>query len=210
MKVEIKRWSISESDHLWLEDTNPNDYIYNDTCYNCGSNMQEIAKVLDQNFVTGLSTGYCNVCGFVQRTNNLSDKWYNEHFANNWLKGSNSTISDQQVLSEDRYVYNKLLPYMPDKQKISVLDAGCGIGQRLLPFYQAGYNVYGFDPSIARTKKASERMRNLKIATAEEYFLNNPEEYDVIYFFNVLQFIENPFKVIEIASNRLTDGGLLF
>ncbi len=50
-------------------------------------------------------------------------------------------------------------------------------------------------------------MKNIEIGTAESYLANSKEKFDLIYFFNVLQFLENPYKVLELAINKLTENG---
>ena len=210
MRVEVKNWSIKKNDHLWLENSKSGDYKYNDICDGCHSKMKEIARVTNFNSKLGLVTGLCPNCGYVKRINNLPEEWYAEHFAKRWLKGKNSDISDQQILKEDNYVYNKLSKYLSNNSKSSVLDAGCGIGQRLLPFSKNGFKVFGFDPSEHRTKIASDIMENIEVNSAENYFRNNNEIFDAIYFFNVLQFVQDPFFVIREASKKLSDGGILF
>jgi len=210
MKVEVKNWSIKNDDHLWLESSKSDDYIYDDICDGCHTKMNEIARVANFQSKLGLVTGLCPNCGYVKRINNLPEEWYAEHFAKNWLKGTNSNISDQQILKEDKYVYNKLSKYLSKNSKLSVLDAGCGIGQRLIPFSRNGFKVFGFDPSEHRTKIASEIMPNIEVNSAESYFRSNNEMFDIIYFFNVLQFVKDPFFVIREASKKLSDGGILF
>lgn len=210
MKVKIKNWSFKNNDHLWLENSKSENYKFNDICDGCNSKMKEIARVTNFKSNLGLATAICPNCGYVKRINNLPEEWYAKHFAKRWLKGKNSSISDQQILKEDNYVYNKLNKYFPHNTKPSILDAGCGIGQRLIPFSKKGFKVFGFDPSEHRTKIASSVLENIQVNDAENYFKNNNEVFDVIYFFNVLQFVKNPFYVIKEASKKLSDGGILF
>ncbi|MAZ79980.1 MAG: hypothetical protein CMD72_04465 [Gammaproteobacteria bacterium] len=208
MKINVKKWSFKENDHLWLEDSMSDMYIENNFCDGCGSKMIEISKVVNIKNEPGIATGLCPDCGYVKRTRNLPQEWFNSHFNNKWLVGNNDKISDQQKLVEDKYVFERLVKYIPVGGK--VLDAGCGIGQRLLPFYNSGYDTYGFDPSDHRTNEASQTLPNLEINTAEKYFENKSTSYDAIFFFNVLQFVENPFEVIKKAVDNLSDGGVLF
>ena len=208
MKIHIKRWTFKKGDHLWLEDTKPDMYKDNNVCDSCGSQMKEIAKIVNDNNSTGLVTGLCPECGYVKRTRNLSEDWYADHFAKRWLVGSNHEISDQQILTEDNYIFNKLKKYV--QKNGNILDAGCGIGQRLLPFHNNGYKVFGFDPSEERTKIASEVMKNIEVNSAEKYLLATDQVFDLIFFFNVLQFVENPFDVIKKASMKLRPDGFLF
>ena len=49
-------------------------------------------------------------------------------------------------------IYNKFLPYIPEKGKI--LDAGCGSGRDIKAFSKLGYQVTAFDASIEMVLKA--------------------------------------------------------
>ena len=208
MEINIEKWVFNHNDHMWLESSDPDAYIDNQTCDGCGEGMLEIAKVTNNNHDVGLVTGICPNCGYVKRIRNLPQTWYSEHFAKRWLSGNNETISDQHILKADFYVLEKLRGYLPAGGRI--LDAGCGIGQRLLAFQEEGFDVHGFDPSEHRTNIVSEKLPNIAISGAENYLKNSELEFDLIYFFNVLQFVENPFEVIRLASQRLGKGGILF
>lgn len=208
MEIKIEEWVFADDDHMWLEGSNPAAYVSDKSCDGCGSDMLEIAKILNSNDSVGLITGMCPNCGYVKRVRNLSQVWYANHFAKRWLSGSNASISDQQVLKADSYVFDKLREYIPAGGRI--LDAGCGIGQRLLPFYEEGFEVYGFDPSEHRTNIVFDKLPNIAISGAEQYLRDTELKFDLIYFFNVLQFVENPFEVIRLASERLAEGGVLF
>lgn len=210
MKVNVENWTLKQSDHLWFEETLADDYVFDDACDGCGEQMIEIAKVTNENSSIGLTTGLCPSCGFVKRTNNLAYAKYSEHFKRRWLSGSNSEISDQQVFAEDTYVFDQLRPYLPHKSKVSILDAGCGIGQRLISFQKNNYQIYGFDPSEHRTEIASRSLPNIEVNTAEYYLADTEQSFDVIYFFNVLQFTADPFAIIELAAQRLNHDGLLY
>jgi len=202
MKIQVIKWTLKPDDHLWLENSETSLYSDNDVCEGCGDTMENIAMITNSNGMSGLATGLCPSCGYVKRTRNLSQEWYGEHFSKRWL-----TRRDEKI-TEDKYVFNKLIKHIPEGGK--VLDAGCGIGQRLLPFYNAGYDVYGFDPSEHRSEIAAEAMGNIETGIAEDYLESDGKTFDLIYFFNVMQFVENPFLVLEMAAKRLSNGGVLF
>jgi SAM-dependent methyltransferase len=208
MDILVSEMSFPKGDHLWLENSESDMYFDNNICEGCGGLMSAISMVKNDKDELGLVTGLCPTCGYVKRIRNLSQDWYGEHFAKRWMTGMDETISDQHKLHENKYVFNKLSKYIPVDG--SILDVGCGIGQRLLPFHNAGFNVYGVDPSEHRTALAAEVMANIEVGSAEGYLDNSPNKFDVIYFFNVLQFVENPFNVLEKAVKKLSNGGIIF
>lgn len=210
MQIDIRSWKLGVRDHMWLERTDANEYEDKYSCDGCGSQMVEVARVESVSGGAGLVTGICEECGYTKRVRNLSSKWYDEHFSKKWLKGTNDSISDQQILQENTYVFDKVKNHLNPSAR--VLDAGCGIGQRLLAFKNNGFHVYGFDPSEHRTASASIALPNLQVSSAEDYFLqeNLDTQFDFIYFFNVLQFVADPFYVLKLSASRLRDGGLLY
>jgi len=203
MKVFVESWKDAQSDHCWLDESSCEDYVEDPTCYGCGCTMEVISEVLNSKGEVGLVSGLCPSCGYVKRTRNLSDNWYSNHFSKNWLK---KRVNEQVV--EDRYLYDLLVPFLGNKGR--VLDVGCGIGTRLIPFKKAGFDVYGVEPSEKRSSTASSILGNVETATGEDYFSNCSCSFDLIYFFDVLQFIKNPFKLLSLAAERLEEEGLIY
>jgi 2-polyprenyl-3-methyl-5-hydroxy-6-metoxy-1,4-benzoquinol methylase len=202
MDIEIIKWEFPPADHLWLEESSSESYDENNICDGCGGQMETICEVRTINGKLGLITGICPNCGYVKRVRNLPQTWYGRHFTKRWL-----TKRDEQLQS-DEYVYRKIKKYIPNGG--TVLDVGCGIGQRLLPFHEAGFQVFGIEPSLHRSQIGREKMNNITTGTAEEYLLNTGRKYDLIFIFNVLQFVENPFYIIDLAAKRLSNKGVLF
>ena len=203
MKIFVESWKSAENDHCWLDQSNAEDYIEDSICYGCGSPMEVIAEVLNSHGDVGLVTGLCPCCGYVKRTRNLPYQWYSKHFSENWLKRR-----PNEHVVENRYLFDKLVPFFSNKGR--VLDVGCGLGTRLIPFKNAGYDVYGVEPSENRSSKASKNLGNIQTATAETYLEDCPYSFDLIYFFDVLQFIQNPFKLLSMAAEKLNDQGLIY
>ena len=204
MNIFVESWKDAQSDHCWLDENScEQDYVEDSTCYGCGHTMEVISEVLNSKGEVGLVSGLCPSCGYVKRIRNLSDSWYINHFSRNWLK---KRVNEQVV--EDRYPFELLAPLMENKGR--VLDVGCGIGTRLIPFKKAGFDVYGVEPSEKRSSTASSILGNVETTTGEDYFSNCSRSFDLIYFFDVLQFIKNPFKLLTHAAEKLGQGGLIY
>jgi len=203
MQIITEMLTINSSDHLFLEGTSPEDYSGNTVCNGCGFlEMMPISIVTNSEGDTGIITGLCTECGYIKKVRNLSSDAYLTHFSEKWL-----SRREEEVL-ENKYVFDKIAPYI--NKKGSILDVGCGLGERLLPFHNSGYDVFGVEPSIHRSGKGKAIMKNIKTATAEQYLLTSDKSFDAIFIFNVLQFLENPFHVLEMAINRLSDDGILY
>jgi len=202
VKLVVKSMTNSDGDHLWLEDTSIDEYIDNSMCCGCGSEMKAISIIQNTTEQVGLVNGLCPQCGYIKKIRNLSVDTYTSHFSNKWL------VRREEEVVGNKHVYDRLRPYISESG--TVLDIGCGLGGSLLPFYNLDYDVYGVEPSKHRSEKAKAIMSNIETGTAEDYLDSSERYFDVIYIYNVLQFVENPFKIIEMAAKRLKDDGVLY
>ncbi|MDC3278804.1 class I SAM-dependent methyltransferase [Litorivicinus sp.] len=202
MRLLVDQMSIPKGDHLWLGDTHEDDYEGKHVCHGCGCDMIEYARVENAERQAGLITGLCPNCGHTMRLNNLSAKSFSYHFSKRWLTGRD------EDLVETPYVYETTKAFIPSGGK--VLDVGCGLGGNLLAFHNRGYEVYGVEPSEHRGAAGAAFMENICIGTGEDYLENTDVRFDLIYFFDVLQFMENPYRALELASKRLTDSGVIW
>jgi SAM-dependent methyltransferase len=203
MNLFVDEMVIPADDHLWLGETLVEEYVDNIMCDGCGSEMVPIAKILNKNLEVGLETGLCLRCGYIKRTRNLSAERLTHHFSKKWLHRR-----DEEV-KEEVDVFSKVKKFIPLEGR--VLDVGCGLGGNLLAFKNSGYDVFGIDPSEHRVGIGSKLMDGIKVGFAEDY-LKDPAiaKFDLIYFFNVLQFLENPFEALCLAVKKLKDTGLLY
>jgi len=203
MKVFVESWRSAEKDHCWLAESSSKDYVDDPVCYGCGSPMEVISEIINSNGRRGLITGFCPYCGYTKRIRNLPEDWYTEHFSKDWLKNRTN-----ESVTEDRYLYELLTPFLRGKGR--VLDIGCGIGSKLIPFKRAGFDVYGVEPSEKRSSTAAEILgNNIETATGERYLANCPYSFDLIYLFNVIQFTKNPFNLLSMAVEKLDDSGII-
>jgi SAM-dependent methyltransferase len=96
------------------------------------------------------------------------------------------------------------------------LDAGGGTGNAASLLLELGVNPLVVDISpemleIWRRKSAAlGRRARTEAAELEEYLLrSNGENWDLIVFSSVLHHLEDPTRVLELASRRLAPGGAI-
>lgn len=95
---------------------------------------------------------------------------------------------------------------------MKALDIGAGLGKCMISLTRAGYDVFGFEPSIPFYQKAVEKMKispdKLKLGMLEE--IEYPENtFDFITFGAVLEHLYDPAAAIRRAINWLRPGGLV-
>lgn len=110
---------------------------------------------------------------------------------------------------EDKYFITALNELIEEtfskKEKVEVLEAGCGSITRLnVP---SNFNVTGID--ISQKQLDRNRYLNNKICADIQEYNFEPETFDVIISWCVLEHIRKPEKVLEQFSKALKPGGLL-
>ena len=117
----------------------------------------------------------------------------------------------QQSLGEDYYhewkFENQLaLDVMVPGEK--VLDIGCGIGNFLIRAKDKA-TVTGLELNEKAIEVGRQRGLNILNEMIETHALNNPEHYDVVCFFQVLEHIYDVKSFLENALKVLKPGGKL-
>lgn len=103
----------------------------------------------------------------------------------------------------------KLSPFTPG---MKALDIGAGLGKCMISLENAGYDVYGFEPSEPFYKKAISEMKinpekiRLEMLETVDY----PEDsFDFITFGAVLEHLYDPAESLKKALRWLKPGGLI-
>jgi ubiquinone/menaquinone biosynthesis C-methylase UbiE len=126
------------------------------------------------------------------------DYWQEEYFT-----------LDPEYFSEELSIADKLLPF---EKGMKALDIGAGLGKCMIALENAGFEAYGFEPSVPFRERAISKMginaERLKQGMIEE--VDYPEAYfDFITFGAVLEHLYNPAECIEKALRWLKPNGIL-
>lgn len=206
MILEFDNFTFDEKDHCWLEHTKAKDYFEDHKCNGCGTEMEDFVFIKNSKGEQGLTTGICKKCGYIKRTRNLRSEVIDEHFSNRWLN-----LRAKDDFQEKNAIFTLLKPYISN-ENLSVLDVGCGNGDQLIAFEKNGFRTFGVEPSKSRSDTAKKHLVSSHITNgfSEQYLSESKNLFDIICIENVLQFVEDPFALIDLALNRLEDEGLLY
>lgn len=95
---------------------------------------------------------------------------------------------------------------------MKALDIGAGIGKCMMTLSRAGFDAYGFEPSLTFYNLAIDKMNmapdKLKVGSIED--MDYPSEsFDFITFGAVLEHLYDPAKSIEKAIRWTKPGGII-
>lgn len=93
----------------------------------------------------------------------------------------------------------------------ALLDAGCGDGGLIDYLDLARFAYFGFDRSATATGRARQRHAGAKIAhcTFDEFAPTRDQKFDVVVFNESLQYVDQPFAVIDRFRSFLTPEGIV-
>ncbi len=106
--------------------------------------------------------------------------------------------------------YNKLLDQFDKYRKTNkLLDVGCGVGNFLELAKKRGWEVFGTE----YTDKAIQVCQSKGISMHQGVLTSkwfNPEEFDIITSFEVIEHINNPIEEVNNINQLLRKGGLFY
>ena len=123
----------------------------------------------------------------------------------NWFE----TEAGQFAFAQEKRLIQHLVSSWPRRRQ-SLLDIGCGTGAFLELFWESGFDVSGIDASarmLARARQKMGQRADLHLGKAQ-YLPFEDNEFDFSAMITVLEFCENPQKVIQEAA-RVTKKGIL-
>lgn len=147
----------------------------------------------------------CCACGLVFQNREAAQEQVREEFEAIYR----SPQDEQRVQDRRTPLYQEFLSrYRPIRPRNRLLDVGCGRGQFLLLARKRGWDVVGTE--IAEAAAAAARARGLLVRLGSLTTADLPESsFDIVTFWNVLDFMPDPVEQMRAAKKALTPGGLL-
>lgn len=147
----------------------------------------------------------CNTCGLVRSDPIVAP----EVLTNLYMQSTFDYVDEVPNLKRTYGHYLAKLNKHGGK-KSSLLEIGCGNGFFMEEALRHGYNnVRGVEPSIAAVAKANPEVRQHIIRDIMRPGLFEPEEFDVICMFQVLDHIPNPDMALNECFRLMKAGGLI-
>lgn len=193
-----------------------------DDCNMCGSPTSAhkvLGKRLNQSQgkrpsrKTGIATtiARCSNCGLIYSNPQPVPFDIQDHYGippEDYWQEHYFKIDENHFLGEIN-ILNRLLDF---KDGMKSLDIGAGLGKTMIALKKAGFDAYGFEPSIPFYDRAISKMgvspEKLKLGMIEE--IDYPENsFDFITFGAVLEHLYNPSDSILKALSWLKSDGII-
>lgn len=146
----------------------------------------------------------CNVCALVYDSRTPSPEDLEKHYQN-YSYSSLKPCPDATVRS-----FLRLLKSFREFHKSGrLLDIGCGQGDFLIEAKHDGWQVFGSEYSDAALSLCARRgLEVIKEPISTSSFGN--DKFDVITSFEVIEHIQTPNQLLEVANSLLRPGGLFY
>ena len=161
----------------------------------------------------GISTtiAKCSNCGLIYSNPQPVPFDIQDHYGvppENYWSDSYFSVDDNYFQTE----IARLKTLIDVKEGMKSLDIGAGLGKAMIALSKAGFDVYGFEPSVPFYERAISKMGispdKLKLGMIED--VDYPENYfDFISFGAVLEHLYDPDASITKALKWLKPSGIM-
>lgn len=138
----------------------------------------------------------------------LGDFWLESNYNLKELLDSNFSSKkgwDYLVAQESMFEYYK--QFLKNKNKI--LEIGVGTGIHLLAFDKLGFDVTGIEPDPTSSKLINEKLIHGECINGFFEDMNFEHKFDIVFFYHVMEHLENPKRILERCRNLLNENGLI-
>jgi SAM-dependent methyltransferase len=146
----------------------------------------------------------CAACGFVFCRPIPSKEDLDRHY-HGYGSGQHGYVSPITVKRYEE-ILDRMAPY---RQSGKMLDVGCGSGHFLVTAARLGWEVYGTEYSDTLYEVCAAKGIRMALGPLEpeDY---EPESFDVLTSFEVLEHINNPLEELAKFYRLLRPGGLVY
>lgn len=185
-------------------------------CPVCASNNKGVVARMDRR-LKPLTTVMCDDCGlFYSNPMPTKDElavYYQKEYRKDYqlalLKPSQKHIKKKQNEAKMRYAHVR---QELTRDRLSLLDFGCGSGELVHEFALHGHDAHGFEPGATYSQFA-QKAQNLSIDIRSTDYQNadyQPQQFDAITMLHVLEHIPHPIAALQKAYEWLKDDGVLY
>lgn len=196
-----------------VEKINTGEYVFQEHHCPCGARGRDVVLARVDRYRIPHRTVLCKACGLSRTSPRLVASAYTDFYANYYrtiYERPNDTperVIDRQRANARRR-YELITCHIPRRPE-TILEIGCGAGWNLLPFYDAGCSVTGYD--YDSDYLAAGRSRNLKLHQGGiDEALTDGKTHDLVILSHVLEHFLEPAQEVQRVRSLLNPEGCLF
>ena len=158
-------------------------------------------------------TVICKRCGLIQSNPRLLnveyDKFYSSDEYRYLYEGENFLDLCKLRYGSSNHIFKQLFSIISDLGLHSILEFGCGGGWNLLPFYEAGYKVKGYDYSFSLAFLGKSYGLDIINGSYDE-LQQNDDKFDVIILNHVIEHFTDLFYSLNFIIRYLNNNGIVY
>lgn len=164
---------------------------------------------------------FLNKFGFYELKNKPTVEERKQVFENEYYQEGLSisyekTYSEEQLKNTDYKLQQREIMIRKNmdvfKDRLTILDIGCGEGFFVSYFNKKGHEVYGIDYSIYGVRTQNPHIENLVFqgdsSEVLRQFIKQNKKFDIINMDSVLDMMVNPKETLALCRELLSDEGL--
>ncbi|MFH0735649.1 MAG: class I SAM-dependent methyltransferase [bacterium] len=191
-------------------------------CYICGNKAETIFGNLP-GYVEGLFYDIykCNVCdtNFINH-DKINSGVYELIYSKQNIAGYERYFNFAKEVKQRKYpleymalsesTYFPIYEYLKNKEKLDILEIGCGYGYLTYSIHALGHNITGIDLSKNAIEYAKKNFGEFYINSSfEDFVKTNNKKYDLIISTEVIEHVINPLDFVTNSINLLKQNGKL-
>ncbi len=133
---------------------------------------------------------------------------YSLHYLN-WHPDTKESLDKDVKYAEKLFSDHGIFPAKKDAR---ILELGCGMGRFLLMLQHVGYSILtGVDIDKTLVGIAKRTGLDIRLSDVVEWLENNEDKFDMIYFFDLLEHIDNERQLhfLRLVNAHLFDDGMV-
>ncbi len=161
-------------------------------CNFCGSHF--ISAERDIKYIYDIIYSNTNTSGY--------DRYYN--YANK-VKNINNPL---KYLAFQESNYYPVYSFIKNKEKLKILEVGCGYGYLSYALHKAGHEVTAIDIATGAINFAKQNFGNyFHQSNLEDFSKQNKDKFDLVIATEVIEHLESPNDFLMLSEKLLAPGG---
>ena len=134
-----------------------------------------------------------------------------EHWENLWESLDLENEIKTNDFNDMQEVFSLYRNYLPQKGEGKIIEAGCGLGAKLLYWHNLGYDITGIDYVSQSLQKLVKYESSVKVVAADIHYIPCPDSFFKVYLsYGVLEHIKTGyFDALMEAYRVLEPNGIL-